>query len=168
MRSEASVVACAAGNASFAGRAGRGDKAGKVLIQTYDPDHPAISYARQHDVLGFLERELVDRKELAYPPFSRAALVRIDAFHEHEAREIAENLAAIARDAASKETCKVHVLGPAPAPLARLRARYRFRVMVRSEDRLSLRRVLLAVERARGTFARSVRTGIDIDPVQLL
>ena len=151
-----------------AGRAGRGDKAGKVLIQTYDPDHPAIAYARQHDVLGFLERELVDRKELAYPPFSRAALVRVDALHEHEAREIAENLAAIARDAASKETCKVHVLGPAPAPLARLRARYRFRVMVRSEDRQSLRRVLLAVERARGTFARSVRTGIDVDPVQLL
>ncbi len=151
-----------------AGRAGRGDRAGKVLIQTYDPDHPAITYARQHDVLGFLERELGDRKELAYPPFSRAALVRIDSLDENEAREIADNLGQIARDAAAKETVKVHVLGPAPAPLARLRARYRFRLMLRSEDRLSLRRVLLAVERSRGSFSRTVRTEIDVDPVALL
>lgn len=151
-----------------AGRAGRGDTAGKVLIQTYDPEHPAISYARQHDVMGFLERELVDRKELSYPPYSRAALVRVDALDEQEARQAAEDLALIAREAAAKETHKVNVLGPAPAPLARLRARYRFRVMVRSEDRASLRRVLLAVERSRGSFPRTVRTGIDVDPVQLL
>ena len=146
----------------------RGDRAGKVLIQTYDPDHPAITYARQHDVLGFLERELGDRKELAYPPFSRAALVRVDSLDEIEAREVAENLAAIARDAAAKEILKVHVLGPAPAPLARLRARYRFRLMLRSEDRQSLRRVLLVVERSRSSFPRSVRTEIDVDPVALL
>ncbi len=151
-----------------AGRAGRGDTAGKVLIQTYDPDHPAISYATKHDVMGFLERELMDRKELAYPPFTRAALVRVDSLDEQEARDAAAALAEIARKAASQETCKVHVLGPAPAPLSRLRARYRFRVMLRSEERTPLRRVLLAVERSRGQFPRSVRTGIDVDPVQLL
>ncbi|HEX7664084.1 MAG TPA: primosomal protein N' [Polyangiaceae bacterium] len=151
-----------------AGRAGRGDTAGKVLVQTYDPQHPAISYATKHDVLGFLERELMDRKELQYPPYTRAALVRVDAIDEAEARETATRLAQIARDAAAKETCGVHILGPAPAPLARLRARYRFRIMLRCEERLPLRRVLLAVERSRHSFPRSVRTGIDVDPVQLL
>ncbi|MGH7282595.1 MAG: replication restart helicase PriA, partial [Polyangiaceae bacterium] len=151
-----------------AGRAGRGDTAGKVLIQTYDPDHPAISYATKHDVMGFLERELLDRKELAYPPFTRAALVRVDSLNEHEARDTAAALAEIARKAAAQETCKVHVLGPAPAPLSRLRARYRFRVMLRCAERTPLRRVLLAVERSRAQFPRSVRTGIDVDPVQLL
>src|SRR6202044_1379301 len=53
-----------------AGRAGRGDAPGRVIVQTWDPEHPAIVFAAKHDVDGFIVRELVDRKELGYPPFS--------------------------------------------------------------------------------------------------
>src|SRR4029079_13460756 len=83
-----------------AGRAGRGDRAGRVLVQTYDPDHPAIVRALRHDVNGFLEHELGDRKELGYPPFTRAALVRLDDPEESRARDACAVLAEVARAAA--------------------------------------------------------------------
>ncbi|MGO9713677.1 MAG: primosomal protein N' [Polyangiaceae bacterium] len=150
-----------------AGRAGRGDVPGRVLVQTYDPEHHAITFAAKHDVAGFTERELVDRRELGYPPFSRVALARVDAVKEEDARDACAELARVAR-AAVDGSASVDVLGPAPAPLARLRGRYRFRIMVRSADRAALRKVLLAVERARAALPRGVRSGIDVDPVQFL
>ncbi len=148
-----------------AGRAGRGDVPGRVLVQTYDPDHMAIRFAMAHDVGGFVERELSDRKELGYPPFSRLALVRVEAVEEEEARQAC---AALARAALAVGNARVDVLGPAPAPLARLRNRYRFRVMLRSAERSALRKVLAAVDAARATLGRKVRATIDVDPVQLL
>ena len=150
-----------------AGRAGRGDVPGRVLVQTYDPEHHAIVFAAKHDVAGFTERELVDRRELGYPPFSRLALVRVDAVSEEEARRACAELARVARGAIEGST-GVDVLGPAPAPLTRLRGRHRFRIMVRSADRSALRKVLFAVERARADLPRGVRSGIDVDPVQFL
>lgn len=152
-----------------AGRAGRGDVPGRVLVQTYTPEHPAIVFATRHDVPAFLEHELRDRRELGYPPFSRVVLVRIDDPEESRAREACAMLAEVARRAASAEApARVHVLGPSAAPLFRLRERFRFRIMLRSADRAALRRTLLAVERARANVARTTRTGIDVDPVQLL
>jgi primosomal protein N' (replication factor Y) len=151
-----------------AGRAGRGDVPGRVLVQTYDPTHPAIVFAAGHDVAGFLERELVDRKELGYPPFSRLALVRVDAVDEQEARGACAALARVAREAAASAGGKVDVLGPAPAPIARMRNRFRFRVMLRGRERGPVRRVLAAVDVARAGLGKRVRSSIDVDPVQLL
>jgi primosomal protein N' (replication factor Y) len=146
-----------------AGRAGRGETRGRVLIQTRQPEHAAIAYAVRHDVPGFVEREMTERAELRYPPFSRLALVRLDAIDEGRARDEAEKLARIARAAAPTG---VEILGPAPAPLARLRNRFRFRFMVRAEDRGPLRTTLLAV--ARAPVDRHVRVAIDVDPVNML
>jgi primosomal protein N' (replication factor Y) len=151
-----------------AGRAGRGERPGRVLIQTYAPDHPAIELAARHDTAGFIERELVDRRELRYPPFARVALVRIDDTEDAVARDAASALAEVARIAAGRETQTVDVLGPAPAPIPRLRLRFRYRVMLRSSDRPALRRVLVAVDAARATLPRTVRSALDVDPVQLL
>ena len=149
-----------------AGRAGRGDAPGRVLIQTYDPEHSAIAFALRHDVDGFIAHELVDRKALGYPPYARVVLLRIDATDEQAAREAGRRLGDLAREVAEPG---VLVLGPAPAPLARLRNRFRFRVMLRSEDRAALRRAVAAVERRREEVAPSgVRVAIDVDPVQLL
>jgi primosomal protein N' (replication factor Y) len=149
-----------------AGRAGRGDAAGRVLVQTYDPDHPAIAFALRHDVDGFLDHELADRRQLGYPPYARVVLVRVDGPDERGARATASILADHARTTADSG---VLVLGPAPAPLARLRGRYRFRVMMRSSDRAALRRAALAVARRASQEPRgAVRVAIDVDPVQLL
>ena len=151
-----------------AGRAGRGDAPGRVLVQTWDPEHPAIALGAQHDVDGFLVRELADRRELGYPPLTRAALVRVDAVDEGEARGACETLARVALACPPVRAGIVLVQGPAPAPIARVRDRFRFRVMLRSVDRAPLRAVLAAVEDARASLPRGVRAAIDVDPVQLL
>jgi primosomal protein N' (replication factor Y) (superfamily II helicase) len=146
-----------------AGRAGRGDAPGRVLIQTRQPDHPAIRFAARHDVKAFLEYELAARHELHYPPYSRLALVRLDAVDEAVVHAEAERIAKIARRV---EAEGVEVLGPAPAPLARLRGRYRYRFMLRATDRTRLHLVLLGV--ARAAVDRRVRLAIDVDPVSML
>jgi primosomal protein N' (replication factor Y) len=148
-----------------AGRAGRGDAKGSVLVQTYDPEQPAIVFAACHDVDGFIDRELKDREELGYPPFSRIVLVRVEAVVEAEASNATARLAEAARQVGA---ANVDVLGPAAAPLARLRNRFRYRVMLRSKDRKALRTVLAALELARADLPRSVRVAFDIDPMQLL
>nr|HMR04341.1 primosomal protein N' [Polyangiaceae bacterium] len=146
-----------------AGRAGRGDRPGTVLIQTYQPEHPAVVLAARHDVTAFLDREIEARRELRYPPFSRLALVRVDAVDEREAERAAAFLADIAARACKHEA---DILGPAPAPLIRLRNRFRYRFMVRSASRAPLRAALLAVARAPDN--RRVRVAIDVDPMSML
>jgi len=151
-----------------AGRAGRGETPGRVLIQTWDPDHPAIALAARHDVDAFLERELRDRRELDYPPLTRAALVRVDATDEDQARRGCLVLAQVARSCEAAREGTVTVQGPAPAPIARVRGRYRFRIMLRARERLPLRAVLIRVDDARSSLPRNVRASVDVDPVQLL
>ncbi len=146
-----------------AGRAGRAGKPGRVLIQTRQPEHPAVRLAADHDVRGFVEQEMTARAELSYPPFSRVALVRIDSMEETRAVHEAARLAEIARRAAGSG---VSIVGPAPAPLTRLRNRFRYRFMLRAEDRRALRAPLLAV--ARAAVDRRVRVGIDVDPLSML
>jgi primosomal protein N' (replication factor Y) (superfamily II helicase) len=151
-----------------AGRAGRADLKGSVLLQTRDPSHPAIALAKEHDVEGFADRELRLRAELGYPPFSRLALVRVDAPQEAPAREAVEALGRIARHAADERPGDVDVLGPAPAPLSRLRGRYRFRLLLKARSRPPLRAVLFALTEALPRVGRDVRVVVDVDPVSML
>jgi primosomal protein N' (replication factor Y) len=151
-----------------AGRAGRGDAPGRVVVQTWDPNHPAISFAARHDVDAFLAREMVARRELGYPPFTRAALVRVDGLDEAQAREACASLARVARATEPVRTGSVLVQGPAPAPITRVRNRWRFRLMLRSAERAALRAVLAAIDEARAKLPREIRAAVDVDPVQLL
>lgn len=151
-----------------AGRAGRRDRPGRVLIQTRDPAHPAIKFAMQHDVSSFLEHELVDRAEVGYPPFSRLSLFRVDALDEETARKAAGKIAAFAKSSPDGAARTVEVLGPSAAPLARLRGRYRFRVLLRSKDRRALRAAVSAGMACFPEIDRRVRVVVDIDPVSML
>jgi primosomal protein N' (replication factor Y) len=151
-----------------AGRAGRSDRPGTVLIQTRDPEHPAIAFASRHDVRGFMERELGDRRELMYPPFARLALVRLDGPEEGPTRRVALELAGAARATSAVSSGEVRVVGPAAAPLSRLRGRYRFQVLLRARERRALRASLAALIPARDRLAGQVRIVIDVDPVQMM
>jgi len=146
-----------------AGRAGRGETPGRVIIQTWQPDHPAIVLAMKHDVKGFVAQELEQRREVGYPPFARLALVRFEGADDELARSQADKLAQAARGLGSPD---VEVLGPTAAPLARLRGKYRHRFLLRSTDRARLHKVLLGV--ARSPVDRRVRMAIDVDPVSML
>ncbi|HSN99148.1 MAG TPA: primosomal protein N', partial [Candidatus Nanopelagicales bacterium] len=151
-----------------AGRAGRRDLRGRVLIQTRNPEHPAIAFAARHDVPGFLERELADREEVGYPPFTRLALIRVDAADEQLAREVTAKLAARARTSPEGLARRVEVLGPSAAPIAKLRGRYRFRVLLRARERGPLRAAVAVVAEGVAAVDRRARVAIDVDPVAML
>ncbi|WP_437606970.1 primosomal protein N' [Sorangium sp. So ce834] len=152
-----------------AGRAGRRDRPGRVLIQTRNPEHPAIAFAAAHDVPGFLDREIRDREEVGYPPATRLALIRIDAVDEGVGRGAAARLAAHARTCPDGLARRVEVLGPSAAPIARLRGRYRFRVLLRARERGPLRGTLAALTGLmRDGIDRNARVIIDVDPVAML
>jgi primosomal protein N' (replication factor Y) len=151
-----------------AGRAGRHELPGRVLIQTRNPEHAAIVIAARHDVEAFLKSELKDRSEVHYPPFARLALLRIDAVDALVAQRAAGDLARACMASGPARAGKLDVLGPAPAPLARLRARYRFRVLLRASERAALRACLAAVEPHLRDVDRRVRAVIDVDPVSMM
>ena len=151
-----------------AGRAGRADKPGRVIVQTRIPEHAVLQRAKHHDVPGFVELELQNRKEAGYPPFARLALVRLDSADEGSVRSEAERLAGAARAFAATHASQVEVLGPSPAPLERLRGRYRFRILLRATERRPLRAVVRAVVRERQQTPRLVRVAVDIDPVHMM
>ncbi|MEZ4301248.1 MAG: primosomal protein N' [Polyangiaceae bacterium] len=151
-----------------AGRAGRHDKPGKVIIQTRKPEQSAVECAARHDVPGFLARETADRREVGYPPFSRLVLLRVEAIDEDVASEAADQLAYEARRTKPVIDGLVEVLGPAPAPIARLRGRFRFRVMLRAKDRAPLRATTAHVARVMDTLPDAVRALVDVDPVSML
>ena len=142
-----------------AGRAGRGERPGRVVIQTYAPDHPSIVAAATHDYEGFVRGELAAREETGYPPFSRMIALRIDARDGARARAAAVAAAEGARRAGGPVT----VRGPAEAPLAMLRGRVRWQVWLASRDRSAVAaaaRSAAAAVSATGDF----RLAVDVDP----
>lgn len=142
-----------------AGRAGRGLLGGRVIIQTYRPDHYAVVAAAAHDYAGFAARELAFRREQGYPPFCRLTkLVYEDASPSRAQRE-AEALAETLRDAlARRELPVTDLIGPAPAFFGRLRDRYRWQLLLRHPDPAE--------------FLRAIRIPagwrVDVDPIGVL
>ena len=146
-----------------AGRAGRGDRPGRIVVQTFCPEHPAIQFLRTHDYEGFVRDELARRESASYPPFSRMIALRLDG--RHEASVCAAATAAAAHARAQAGTA-ILVLGPAEAPIRRLRGRSRYQIWLRGTDRAKL----LAVARAAAevTLPRDLRLAIDVDPQSVL
>ncbi len=111
-----------------AGRAGRAEHPGHVIIQTFQPDHYTLQCAYSHDAEGFSQIEMASRDTASYPPFARIGLIRIESLSEQTAERTAQDIGQIAKSAI--EIYGVRVRGPVPAPLARLRDRYRFMVLL--------------------------------------
>jgi len=152
--------------AQVAGRAGRGDRPGRVLIQTYRPTEPAVTAAAAHDYAAFFTAEYAARQELGYPPHGRLITVRIDGKNPHEVAGLAQRIGRAAQTAAAAQGGAVEVLGPAPAPLERLRGRTRWQILLRSPDRHALRRVARALPLA--DPSKDLRASLDVDPVSAL
>jgi primosomal protein N' (replication factor Y) len=115
-----------------AGRAGRGLLGGRVVIQTYHPDHYAVMAASEHNYRAFAEQELAFRREQKYPPYSRLAKLVYENTNYFRAREKAEQMAEQLRDALPREGLPLNsLIGPAPPFFARLRGRYRWQILVR-------------------------------------
>ena len=148
-----------------AGRAGRGSRPGRVLIQTYQPDADAITCAARHDYATFFARECETRAELDYPPLGRVCAVRIDGTDPSRVAAGAARVAELAIAASRAVADVVTVRGPSPAPLARLRGRTRWQVWLRSRDRVALRRVIRSVLQV---DAPGATVAVDVDPLSTL
>jgi primosomal protein N' (replication factor Y) len=145
-----------------AGRAGRGDKAGRVLVQTHDPGAAVIAALVSGDVPGFYAAETEARREAAMPPFGRLAAIVVSAEDSSEAEAVARRIGH-----AAPEVEGMAVFGPAPAPLAMLRGRHRQRLLVHAKRSLDVQDVirdwLEDVE-----WSAKVRVSVDVDPYSFL
>ncbi len=151
-----------------AGRAGRGERPGRVLFQTFLPEHAAIRAAAAHDYEAFFTSERDEREALGYPPFGRMVAVRVDAADEARARHTADELARVVRGLAVHRSGDVMVLGPAAAPIARLRGRYRFRFLLRGRQLRPVRHAAQAVAARIDAGIGNARAVVDVDPVSML
>jgi primosomal protein N' (replication factor Y) len=150
------------------GRAGRGEKSGRVIIQTFQPEHYSIEMARNHNYQGMYAREIELRKALGYPPFSRLANLKIEGTDNDYVRDKAFRLAYMA-----KKFCKgtePEILGPAPAPLTRLRDNYRWQLLIKGKKLEALHTFLHRLEGEIGGLSKAgkVRIVIDVDPEYMM
>jgi len=151
------------------GRAGRGQETGRVIIQTYQPDHYSIALARKHDYKGLYNKEIALRRELAYPPFSRLINLRIEGNDEKMVRKVALDCALIAKEL-NRFTPPVTILGPTPAPLTRLRNKYRWQLLLKGSEVKNLHFLGASLLKNRSVFSKrgTVKISIDVDPENLL
>jgi primosomal protein N' (replication factor Y) len=147
--------------AQLAGRSGRGEAGGEVIVQTLAPHAASVEHAARHDSAGFLELELNRREILRYPPFSHLTRINFAAEHEGKVEEAAVAVAGDLRRSLPKGS---ELLGP--APMFRVRNRYRRRILIKTEDRVgTVSAVREVVERRAGDRSlKDVAIGVDVDP----
>ena len=148
------------------GRAGRGELAGKVLVQTYHPEHYAVKFAAQHDYTGFVAKEMSFRRSLHYPPY--AVLTNVVVVSE-KLEEAAGWAALLGRFFEREKIVGVKVLGPAAAPIVKLKRIYRFHLILKAERRKTLNDALhrmLAYAESREIPRRALV--VDVDAVSLM
>jgi primosomal protein N' (replication factor Y) len=149
------------------GRAGRGDRPGEVVVQTYLPEGEAVQYARHHDFLGYARLELAARQSVEYPPFGRMALFL---FKGRDETEVARAAGFCAQAMRSKAPPGVDIMGPVAAPLARIRGSYRWQVILKTASHHKLNSLARETQEqfGGGTKSSGVALDIDIDPVSIL
>jgi primosomal protein N' (replication factor Y) (superfamily II helicase) len=156
-----------------AGRAGRGDKKGRVIVQTFTPENYAITAAKGHDYTSFFKKEQAIREPLGYPPYSYLACLR---FHGNDetatdarARDVGDRIKSIVKGWPRKGK-EIQVLGPVAAPIAKLKGKYRRQMLIKSRGAELLHYLLREIE----PIARDILKGsgigmvIDVDPYQML
>jgi len=152
-----------------AGRAGRDAAPGRVIVQTFNPDHYAIRPVLDHDYEHFYAEELGYRKALDYPPFGQLIRALITGPDEAATRsashELAQLVSAIAVDGSGRE---LEVLGPAPAPLTRLRGRYRYQLLVKGPPGPLLRGAAETLVKATAGLASPLQANVDVNPMSML
>ncbi|HLN61247.1 MAG TPA: primosomal protein N' [Symbiobacteriaceae bacterium] len=149
-----------------AGRAGRGLKPGRVLVQTYQPDHYSLLAAREHDYQSFFDQEIKYREQLEYPPFT--SLVNMVLSGEEELR-VAETARAVA-DLLQDGGFTGDILGPAPAPLAKLRGQFRYHVMLKGKEIGDMARQVRSAFARAGKWkkAKDIKLSVDVGPLSIL
>lgn len=149
-----------------AGRAGRGDKPGQVVIQTYNPQHYSILAAQQHDYVAFYQKEIQARELMAYPPFSYLVRVLLSDFRADGLMALLQQMA----QALSQRYPSIELLGPAEAPISMVRRRYRFHLLLKGNHLTLLREAAEYGQKVMNLSRKSktLRILIDVEPLSVL
>ena len=152
-----------------AGRTGRGEKPGGVILQTYNPEHPSVTFAISHNSSGFLDEELELRKSLDQPPFSRFISFRANGLDEEKTRDFAERM----KRTADKFLLRLppgslRVLGPSEAPIYKLRNRFRWQIIIVSSNLGLLRNYASALYDSLKKHASGIKLVVDVDPYDFM
>jgi len=155
--------------AQVAGRAGRGDRSGRVILQTYNPDHFSIDAARQQDFLAFYNQEIEFRKALNYPPFSRVIQLKISGKDSRQTKKHADLLGDRCRSLKADDPAgyqRVELLGPIESSLTRVARRYRRQILLKGSNTRMLHQFInqLMTEHPTLFNHRQVKVAIDVDP----
>ena len=151
-----------------AGRAGRGEKAGKVLIQTYDPEHYLFSAVVRQDYEEFYGQEIANREVLQYPPFLYLARIMVSGYNERQVRQRIQSWQAFLENECLKLKEKVEFLGSGPAPIGFLKKRFRYHLIIKSKQLKVLQYLTRQVREKDLKNSGEPRTIIDIEPQNLL
>lgn len=147
-----------------AGRAGRGDVVGSVVVQTYTPYHPAIQAARRLDYDGFCDQEIEFRRELRYPPFSHLVCLTLQGASEERVKFFGEHFMERLQPVLDS---RVIAAGPAPAPLSRAKGKYRYQIMLRAPTTKLITTALRGVLKD-FKWPKDVTCAVDVDAYSLL
>jgi primosomal protein N' (replication factor Y) len=145
-----------------AGRAGRGDDPGRVIIQTYSPQHPVIQAVQRHDYESFTQAELEQREALNYPPYGHLILLRLSGLDAAEVEKVAEELA----DRLGGGGSEYEILGPAPASIMRVARRYRWQILLKFPPNVPVE--LPNLTELRAICPKDVSLTIDVDPLNMM
>jgi primosomal protein N' (replication factor Y) len=145
------------------GRAGRGSQPGEVILQTYNPSHPAIRFASHHDYEGFAQMELASREGLGFPPYQRLARLLVMSSQMDRVEVAAQDFA---RGLKSCGSSGEELLGPAPAPLFKIRGWYRWQIVLKYASPAKARKMIQ--KGMEGFFKEKSSRGIRIDAQNLL
>ena len=150
-----------------AGRTGRGEQGGRVLVQTFSPDHPAIRAAVKHDYPMFARQELPIREALLYPPYADMVRIIVRGPDSRQTKEFAGELAERFKVELTQQKNPWRMLGPAAAPIAKLRGLERFHIQLQSADGESLR---AGVRNVVATVPRhpTIQWTADVDPLDMM
>jgi primosomal protein N' (replication factor Y) (superfamily II helicase) len=147
-----------------AGRSGRGEDPGRVIVQTYTPDHPVVLALEHHDYQRFSQEELAQRLELNYPPYGRLILLKLSSIEPEQVERSAEKIAEFLEQE-TEESRGYELLGPAPASILRVNNRYRWQIMLKfPSDQLPK---IPDWEKVRSLCHFSVNLTIDVDPLNM-
>ncbi len=147
-----------------AGRAGREHGGGRVLIQSYNPEHYVLTCVAEYDFCRYYRHELLFREELGYPPCGH--LVNL-IFSGNSAQQVSGAAEEVSRLLGSVQS-GVDILGPSPCPLSRLRGKSRYQILLKSTDRPALRHFLKRLDPIIRQIPRQVNLAVDVDPVDML
>jgi primosomal protein N' (replication factor Y) len=145
-----------------AGRAGRGDDPGRVIVQTYSPQHPVIQAVQRHEYESFVRAELEQRAALNYPPYGHLMLLRLSGVDEAEVEEAAERVA----DWLEETGVECEILGPAPASVTRVARRYRWQILLKFSEDTAVR--LPNLEQLEVICPAAIALTIDVDPLNMM